>query len=135
MSDIFRWEERHSVGVQQFDSDHRELLDLAEKLVTGPLRGELFVEDGDVLDDLVIRAKEHFSHEERLLELVGYPHLVEHHDQHERLLQEIQAYQVAITNGKISGSDVARFIAVWIFQHIEEEDQKYRKILNENGYR
>ena len=135
MNDLFQWHESHSVGVQQFSSDHRRLLELAQTLVADTLRRDVYVSTGDVLNDLVVCAEEHFSHEERLLGTVEYPELDDHRAKHQRLLEEIAAYKSAIESGRITGGDVARFVAVWIFQHIEEEDQKYREILNRHGYR
>lgn len=135
MKDIFEWSEVHSVGVQQFDSDHRRLLELAHTLVSEKLRGMTYVTTGEVLNDLETCAAEHFAHEERLLATVNYPGLEEHSLKHKRLLEEIDAYKKAIDSGRITTEDVARFVAVWIFQHIEEEDQKYRDTLNAHGYR
>ena len=135
MSDIFLWSDRYSVGVQQFDSDHRRLLELAHKMVDEHLHGPLPIPKGDVLNDLIECAEQHFAHEERLLRSTDYPQLEEHQREHQRLLQEIVHYQDDFTAGKVSADDVARFVADWIFVHIEQEDRKYREHLNDRGYR
>jgi hemerythrin-like metal-binding protein len=135
MSDLFLWSERYSVGVQQFDADHRRLLELAHQMVTVTLRGPLPADPGDVLNELIICAEEHFGHEEHLLRATDYPRLHEHRREHQRLLEEIQDHKAAFADGKVSADDVARFVADWIFVHIDQEDRKYRAHLNERGYR
>lgn len=131
----FQWSERYSVGVQQFDADHRHLLQLAHELVNARLNGPLPTPPGDVLDDLIACAQEHFAHEERLLAATAYPHLEHHRREHRRLLTEIEAYQADFSAGRVAAEDVARFVADWIFVHMTEEDQHYREHLNGRGYR
>ena len=131
----FQWSERYSVGVQQFDADHRHLLELAHELVDARLNGPLPTPAGDVLTDLIACAEEHFAHEERLLAATGYPHLEHHRREHRRLLMEIEAYRDDFSAGKVAAEDVASFVADWIFVHMTEEDQHYREHLNGRGYR
>ncbi len=135
MSDRFRWNERYSVGVQQFDADHRRMLEIAHELVNDTLRGPLPAPAGEVLDDLIACAREHFAHEEHLLRATDYPHLVEHQREHRRLLEEIEDYRSDFSASKVTADDVARFVADWMFTHIEQEDRKYRDHLNARGYR
>lgn len=135
MKNLFEWSERYSVGVQQFDADHRRLLELAHRMVNETLHGPLPVPAGDVLVDLIECAEEHFAHEEYLLRTTDYPDLEAHQREHRRLLEEIQDYRREFTQGKVPADDVARFVADWIFAHIEEEDRKYSAHLNDRGFR
>lgn len=135
MDRTFQWHERYSVGVQQFDADHRHLLDLAHELVNERLNGPLPALPGEVLDDLITCAREHFAHEERLLGATDYPQLDAHRREHRRLMEEIEDYRAALSTGKVQPGDVARYVADWIFHHMDEEDRKYREHLNGRGYR
>ena len=131
----FRWHEYYSVGVRQFDSDHRRLLELANTMVNETLRGPLPELPGDVLNDLIECTEQHFAHEERLLTTTGYAGLEHHKDEHRRLLGEIRSQQSAFNAGRITADDVARFLADWLFNHMEAEDRHYGEHLNSLGYR
>jgi hemerythrin-like metal-binding protein len=135
MNDRFHWNEHYSVGVHQFDSDHRRLLQLAHTMVSGALRDPLPVNAGEVLGDLIECAEEHFAHEEHLLRVTGYPHLDAHRHEHRRLLEEIRRFRERMSAGQVGADDVARFVADWVLLHIEEEDKQYRSHLNALGYR
>ena len=131
----FLWQERHSVGVQQFDSDHRRLLELAHTMVNKTLAGPLPVLPGDVLNDLIERAEEHFAHEERLMATTEYEGLEDHRLAHRRLMTDIRRYQKDLNAGTVVPDEVARFVAAWLFTHIDEEDRRYGEHLNGRGYR
>ena len=131
----FLWQERHSVGIQQFDSDHRRLLELAHTMVNETLTGVLPVQPGDILNDLIQRAEEHFAHEERLMATTEYEGLADHRVAHQRLMDDIRRYQKDLNNGVVGAEDVARFVAAWLFSHIDEEDRRYGDHLNGQGYR
>ena len=135
MSDRLQWDEHYSVGVQQFDSDHRRLLQLAHTMVAGSLRDPLPVNAGEVLEDLIDCAEEHFAHEEHLLRVTGYPHLDEHRHEHRRLLEEIRHFQERMSAGEVRATDVAKFVTDWVLLHIQEEDMQYTSHLNGLGYR
>jgi hemerythrin-like metal-binding protein len=135
MTNAFRWHEGYSVGVQQFDADHRRLLNLAEEMVLAARQQAQPLTAGEVLEDLIAYAEEHFLHEERLMQTTGYAGLQEHQTEHRRLLDEIRRYQADMGQGRVNADDVARYVADWIFGHIDSEDRKYGDHLNGRGYR
>ena len=135
MTNAFRWHEGYSVGVQQFDADHRRLLNLAEEMVLAARQQAQPLTAGEVLEDLIAYAEEHFLHEERLMQTTGYAGLQEHQVEHRRLLDEIRRYQADMGQGRVNADDVARYVADWIFGHIDSEDRKYGDHLNGRGYR
>jgi hemerythrin len=121
--------------VQQFDADHRRLLNLAEEMVLAARQQAQPLTAGEVLEDLIAYAEEHFLHEERLMQTTGYAGLQEHQVEHRRLLDEIRRYQADMGQGRVNADDVARYVADWIFGHIDSEDRKYGDHLNGRGYR
>lgn len=134
MGDLFRWDDHYSVGVAQFDADHRRLLGIANRVVTCVARGDLPAAVGDVLDELIAYADEHFAREEDLMRVAAYPRLGEHHQQHKRLLNEVQLFKSQYIAGDINAADVAKFLVDWIVLHIEQADKQYQPHLNAQGY-
>jgi hemerythrin-like metal-binding protein len=130
-----QWDERFSVGVQQFDADHRRLLALAEEMVHGAAQDPLPVDAGEVLGELIAAAEEHFAHEEHLLRITSYPRLEAHRREHRRLLQEIRAWRLRLGAGQAAPQEVARSVVDWVLDHIEQQDRLYAAHLNGHGYR
>ena len=89
MSSKLEWLETFEIGHPLIDEDHRNILDLMQRTKTAIQSG-----DGDLcaelLSEMLTVAKEHFAHEESILEKAEYPKLELHKHYHGELLVQAQ---------------------------------------------
>jgi hemerythrin-like metal-binding protein len=106
------WQEAYECGEAQIDREHRELFDLANVLIQAAISGDddpLRV--GPALDSLLDHVARHFSHEEALLEQVGYARLEAHRHAHAGLLSRAGELRDAVANGQASLGSMVEFLA------------------------
>ena len=87
---LLQWKDRYSVGIAAVDHEHKELIDLINRLydewVKGGPRGSVEGFFGDLYKGI----SAHFALEERFMRERGYDQLTAHKNDHERLLDEIR---------------------------------------------
>ena len=116
---------QHKSGIPLIDEQHQNLLKRISDLKSegGPSN-----DTGGILESLVEineLAREHFSHEEKLLENAGYDQLEKHAAQHERILYDLNDLVLSFTNNEISESSHAELIQLltdWFEKHLLQED-------------
>lgn len=125
------WNDALSVGNDQLDSQHKELMrlynELHEVLVSGS-PAQTSTTKKATIDALVAYAVHHFSTEEEYLETIGYPGRHEHHRLHQEfgakvfaLKRDIQSDQTILT------TSLMKFMRNWIYEHISEKDREYAR--------
>src|SRR5215472_18692606 len=87
---LLQWKDQYSVGIEAVDHEHRELIDLINKL-----HDEMSAHGGKpaieaFFGDLYKGISAHFALEERFMRERGYDQLGQHKSDHERLLDEIR---------------------------------------------
>lgn len=127
------WMDSWSVGVQQLDQEHRQLIDLINELrVThevGLKGSERQIKIHEVVSELIWYAENHFRFEESLMAAAGYPDLAAHRKSH--LLFRVQLSNLAMSFHGEEGDllDLYGFLAGWIRFHVLETDQLYSPFL------
>jgi hemerythrin len=127
---MIEWHERYGVGVAVIDGQHREMLELVERLLQG-------LRDGREREDLVetlrelVRATEHnIATEERLMQEYGLSPL-HHADAHTRLLEAIRRFDLRLDPQGIAAS--ASWLREWLLGHIDEDDRPLAEQLRARG--
>ena len=88
----------------------------------------------DILGSLVSYTKAHFSTEEQLLQLHGYPDLAAHKVQHKKFTDQVSDFQRQFSEGTLTLSiDVMNFLKDWLKNHILGTDKKYTSFLHGRG--
>ena len=115
------WKDAYSVGNEVLDNQHKQLIELINKLGSD-------ADLAEVLEGLRRYGETHFQTEEGLLAAAGYPDLAEHqkfHDAFRAWLDGVmEAYQP-------SGDDVAvrrdihHYLCVWLANHLLVQDQAF----------
>jgi hemerythrin-like metal-binding protein len=124
---FYEWTETMSVGVDLFDSDHKALIGLINRLHES-LEGDEPAPLGEIFDTLIAYAELHFAREEKGLEACRYPEIEIHRDQHagftDRIYRARERYP--------GGSDPARtgelldYLKLWLNHHILIQDMAYK---------
>jgi hemerythrin len=95
----FAWNESYSVHVQQFDAQHQKLFEIINSLSDAMRVGKGEDVIRDVVAQLAVYTRTHFLQEEVLMRQTGYPDLAAHHDQHTRLMSDVEKYKADLDEG------------------------------------
>lgn len=125
-----------SVGVGIIDDQHREFIGLVNELtesVTSP-RANFVV--GLTLEKIFSFAQYHFLTEEKYFALFDYELADEHIKEHRKLLSQVEDYRHRFFDlHEDVAADLAKFLEVWVGEHLHDQDRKYIRCFNEHGLR
>ena len=127
---LLHWKEQYSVGIDAVDYEHKELIELINRL-----HDEL-VEKGDeestgaFFGDLFRGISAHFALEERLMRERGYDQLAQHKADHERLLDEIRDIMDDFEDHETASAQLGARLDAWFSRHFETHDARLHKALD-----
>jgi hemerythrin len=116
----------YSVKVDEFDNDHKKLMQLINDLHEAMLRGKGRDKLSLILKDLYIYTENHFIAEEKQMAAAGYPEMEEHKKEHRNLIEKLDQLNRDYEAGKREVSiETFKFLKEWLFNHIQVVDRKY----------
>jgi hemerythrin len=130
------WDESFSVGVPEFDEQHKRLLAMIHRLAE-PSNAEGEPETvPDILREMREYAAVHFRAEEVLMQNHDYPEFDSHHQEHATFLEKLDGLCQEVVQEQASvSSDLLEYLVTWWTQHILKTDMKYRSFFTEKGAR
>ena len=133
---LMEWTDRMSVGVAQFDNEHKKLVSLINELFDAVQAGRGREALGKILDELINYTKTHFTNEEHLMQKQGYPNLEAHRKEHEALTKQVIDVQRKYHAGATAmlSMEVMTFLKNWLIKHIQGTDKQYGPFLNAKGF-
>lgn len=134
---MIEWTPRMSVGVAEFDNEHKVLIGLVNELFDAMREGHGKQAVEHVLDGLLSYTVTHFEHEERMMRQYGYPEMESHIAEHKELARKAQEIRSAILDHATSADAMKtmNFITKWLTTHIQGRDAGYTKFFNGAGVR
>ncbi len=126
------WTENFSVGVRQFDEQHKQLVRMLNRLIAEPEAGTRSETVSELLDAMTEYAQQHFEAEEELMQQYNYPQLEEHAAQHNAFRRKTAElcmdamYQV----GTVPES-ILQYLRDWLVEHILQSDMDYKPFFRE----
>jgi hemerythrin-like metal-binding protein len=130
---LLHWEKRYSVGIEAVDHEHRELVDLINRLYDeARTRGSKVAVLG-FFGDLFKAISAHFALEERFMGERGYDQFAQHKNDHERLLDEIRDIMEDYeTTDVFDEGLLAQRIDAWFSRHFESHDARLHNRLGQH---
>ncbi len=127
-----------TIGIEEIDRQHQELLDRMELLRDYMRRGQSRDAIRDTLKFLESYVVEHFATEVRYMERYRYPDIREHRTEHETFLRDFTAFKEKFTSMQAQGEsttflglDIVRKLNAWFTDHIATIDTKMGRFLAE----
>jgi hemerythrin len=123
---LLNWDAKFSVEIDQFDNQHKRLIDLVNLLHEAMMVGK-----GDdvlhrVLHQLITYTKTHFAAEEQFMQSHKFDGYLAHKAEHAKLTQKVIDFQQEFRAGKIALSiSLMNFLKTWLTEHIMGTDKKY----------
>jgi hemerythrin len=134
----FVWTEEYSVGVAEFDEQHKHFFDICNDLFE-LANGTSFSKDAVLIkiSQMGSYANYHLYAEEELFAKIKYPGVAEHVQEHDMFRTSVLDFVNRSRDGSTDlqklSREVSEFAARWLFDHILFMDKKYSKFFNEHG--
>ncbi len=127
---LLQWKDHYSVGIDAIDHEHKELIDLINRLYDEVSAKATATSVGAFFGDLFKGISAHFALEERFMRERGYDQLPQHKGDHERLLDEIRDIMDDFEGNVETGSaELAAKLDAWFSRHFETHDARLHKKL------
>jgi hemerythrin len=131
---LIDWKEEFSVGVREFDNQHKKLVDIANKLHDAMRIGQSRNVMDDIFKELVEYTKEHFKNEEIYFDKYAYPDGEKHKIEHTSLVDKVsEYYNQHVSGNRFLSVEVMDFLKDWLLKHIAGSDKTYGKFFNSKG--
>ncbi len=128
------WRDEFSVGVEEIDAQHRQLIGLINELADA--KGADGASDlvSDILSRLVDYVAYHFGNEEKYMVRFDYEDLVPHRQEHRAFIRKVQDLRRGyLEDRETLSDDLSAFLMEWLETHILGTDRKYRQCFHEHG--
>ncbi|OIR00350.1 methyl-accepting chemotaxis protein 4 [mine drainage metagenome] len=124
---LLEWSEGLSVGVAEFDDDHRDIVTLLNTLWEANERREDPRRLRQILNRLQTHCADHFAREEALFAKWQYPATAEHTQSHQKALARLAELEKNFEEGGADsiGDDLFDFVRDWLLGHTINEDSLY----------
>jgi len=127
---FINWQDIYSVHDPEMDKQHKKFVDLLESLYDAMKRGGGKDQIVKTINELIAYTVYHFDSEEKLMRDIGFEGFESNKAIHEDLKKQIIDIQTRINNNEaISAEQVLSFLRNWLLNHIQNEDQKFGRII------
>lgn len=130
--DKIEWDaKKYSIGISAMDDEHKVLISLIHALEQNK-NDQNFELTERIFSTLDLYIRNHFSHEERMMERMNYTHLSKHKKQHHDFSRSLKNMKAALDKGDHSPkllTQMSSFLNDWLTRHILTEDKAYADFL------
>ncbi|MDH4183486.1 MAG: bacteriohemerythrin [Nitrospinota bacterium] len=130
---LIEWNNRFSVDIPKYDSQHLRLFFIINNLHDAMEKGLGQAALRNILDELVEYTLIHFQEEEMSMADCRYPGLATHVQEHKKLQAEVNNFINDLNSGKsVVTGEVLGFLVKWLKDHIVQSDKKYSPFLKKH---
>jgi hemerythrin len=120
---LLEWKEEYSTGIEDVDDEHKDLIDVINRLHELLLADDARLTVPAFFARLIDGVSAHFALEERIMGESEYPDLAAHREDHERLLDEIRDLVDAFAQAEeVDSVDLAMRLEPWFSHHFATHD-------------
>jgi hemerythrin len=136
---IVVWHNSYSVGIPLIDEQHKELINLTNKLYASCIAGREYskVSFMQTIHSAVDYIGYHFSTEEKVMERINYPDFSAHKKEHTDFVREVLGQVEDFKSGRnFAPNAFVHYLKDWVLTHIAVCDKKlgdYLIKLKKNG--
>jgi len=128
---LMEWRKEFETGVPDVDHEHRELVELINRLHENIAGGADRVRVAEFLGEVFARIAAHFALEESIMRKNAYDEYEAHKAEHEKLLDEIRDIMDAQQDSPSSAYEEGLSLTVrdWFVNHFKSKDARLHKQL------
>ena len=127
---IIEWSPQFEVGIRFMDGQHRQMLDLVNRVLEAERQGKELEDLVAVLRDLVRLTEHHFHAEETRMAELGVA-ADTHRSEHRDLIESLRFFTDRLDADKVGMCSI--FLRDWLLRHIESTDRPFAALLRERG--
>ena len=122
------WKNEYAVGIDEIDDQHKGLVECIanlEKSIEAIDEKQRWTAIHYAVVQLFDYARIHFSVEESLMRILGYPQRDAHIAQHKVFTSFLENVQRKSVTHDIDGDEIVGFLREWLLTHIVRDDKQY----------
>ncbi|HMC13097.1 MAG TPA: bacteriohemerythrin [Gallionellaceae bacterium] len=123
---MMEWKDEYSVGILEVDNQHKLLLRSFSVIEESLKLNQGWSSTHYAIDELIQLAHMHFSFEEALMRMYGYPGLEVHQREHQHFFAKLDDIE-RLSLEKHVEMEMVQFLKGWVTSHILGSDQGYTK--------
>ncbi len=132
---FFKWSPDYSVNIKTIDNQHKELVNILNRLFIAVSRREGNKVIAAILDALINYTQTHFSLEEGLMRQAKYKDLDAHMAEHKKLIDKLDHLcKKYLVEEQPIYFEMLSFLKTWLKEHIQGVDRKYSAALLQAGF-
>lgn len=134
MKILIPWKDEYCIGLTEIDKQHKQLVDVLNKLFDAMSVGKGTEILESILDDLTNYTVKHFATEERFMVVYAYPGVSSHRTEHQQLVDEVKNFKKNYASGNTKISvEIANYLKEWLLKHILGSDKQLGSYLKDKG--
>ncbi len=123
---LINWNESYSVGNAEMDEQHKQLINIINKLFNSFKDGNAQSILDEILQEMIDYANFHLNSEEKLMFKYDYPEKEKHEEIHQSFRNKIEELNKMLNSGsKDAHYQLIEYLKNWWTNHILVEDKKY----------
>ena len=128
------WSQKFSVGIKEFDDQHKQLIVLINKLNDAASERYTLDIQKNILKEIVNYVKTHFETEEKYMRMFSFPGYDDHHAEHEKFIQKAVGLKMnSVTFGFVSTMEMVNLLRQLLEDHLLKVDMNYVEFFKEKG--
>lgn len=133
-TELIRWGSDLELGIPELDSQHRNLVDLANRLYAECQGGTRGQEAKRAVAELFAYSATHFADEEAFFARFNFPSLGKHTESHAAFMARAVDFEDRLAAGSpAEAAELLGFLQSWIRRHIGSEDRELVRIARRAG--
>ena len=124
---LIEWRKEFETGIPDVDHEHRELVDLINRLHEHMASGADQARVAEFLGEVFARIAAHFALEESIMRKHAYDEYEAHKAEHEKLLDEIR--DIMDSASTAYASSLSTVVRDWFVSHFKSKDARLHRTL------
>ncbi len=131
---MIEWNNKYSFGISIIDEEHKEFIDIINKVVAVKENNDDPEEVREILYKMIKYALKHFATEEAYMRKFNFPEFQLHRNEHLDFINKTFDNINKVINGDYQVADeIFEYLKQWLVNHIHGTDRKYIDCFNKNG--
>lgn len=131
--ETINWKNEFSVGVTEFDNQHKKLLVMINRLIADQKELTDPAMVADLLTEMTDYAEEHFRAEEHLMFEYGYDRKDQQEADHKAFIEKTRRFTTVELGPNILSTALLDYLGHWLINHILKEDMRYKDFFISKG--
>ena len=131
---LIKWKSTYSLGIPSVDFEHRQMIEMINKVYASLGDDADPNEIGSALEDIYAGIASHFALEERHMREARYAEFKEHKDEHEELLDQIRDMMDDFDQDPESSREILQdSLSSWFGKHFASFDARLHHKLGDHS--